>query len=103
MRQAAAIMNISMALALPLGGCTFTPSASSFSRNEADTVMSVQFGTVIALREVERRRHKAPSQSFPQGGLADEAARTPLDLDCARRARAVSRMRIGSKLWLPKR
>src|SRR5262247_2859102 len=72
MRQAAAIMHISMALALPLAGCTPTPSASSFSRNEADTVMIVQFGTVIALPEVERRRHKAPSQSFPQGGLADE-------------------------------
>src|SRR5215510_2911178 len=72
MRQAAAIMNISMALALPLAGCTPTPCASSFSRNEADAVMSVQFGTVAALREVERRRHKAPSQSFPQGGVADE-------------------------------
>ena len=40
----------------------------------------------------ERRRHKAPSQSFPQGGLADEGGPDPLDLDGARRARAVSRM-----------
>src|SRR5262249_49917865 len=94
MRQAAAIMNISMALALPLAGCTPTPSASSFSRNEADTVMSVQFGTVIALREVERRRHKAPSQSFPQGGgdaaSADRRVEQREALDCSCRRHLTS-------------
>ena len=53
MRQVATILGIPLVVLLPLGACTPKPNATTFSQGEANTVMSVQFGTVIALRQVD--------------------------------------------------
>lgn len=55
MRRTAMISSISLMLMLSLNGCAPKPSASTFSQSEAGTVMSVQFGTVTAIRTVEIR------------------------------------------------
>lgn len=55
MKQSALIAMLGSAAALAVGGCTPTPTATSFSQGEANTVMSVQFGTITSVMPVDIR------------------------------------------------
>lgn len=55
MRRAATILSIPVALMLSLGGCATTTNSSTFTRDEANTVMPVAFGRLVDIRAVQIR------------------------------------------------
>jgi len=55
MRRKAVALSVPLVTLLVVTGCTPTPSPTSFSRGEANTVMSVQFGTITAIQPVDIR------------------------------------------------